>query len=183
MCSPLGRRAKGPPSFAESNDNRHTNHTDSHPNHSPPHSLPPIATGVFGGKVHLPSLPSIQQMLLADCLLPRRRVGPLLEVQLIQQYNFKAANHLRIIPPIQTSRPDYGKKIHTHFAIFRNYFAIFSNYFAIFGNYFVIFRNYFAIFRNYSAIFRDYSAIFRKPTLESIPQNFYNILQCCNQFA
>ena len=40
MCSPLGRRAKGPPSFAESNG--HTNHTqfmpDSYPNHAPPHS-------------------------------------------------------------------------------------------------------------------------------------------------
>ena len=148
MCSSLGRRAKGPPYFAESNGHTgHTNHTrfmpDSYPNHTPPHSLPPIPhPGCFGGAWRGPLESLVEECIClvcpasnqhptdAACLLPRRRVGPLLEVQLIQQYNFKAANHLRIIPsnhtpesypesypriipPIQTSRPDYGKKIHT----------------------------------------------------------------------
>ena len=133
MCSPL----KGPPSFAESNG--HTNHTrfmpDSYPNHVPPHSLPPIPhPGCFGGAWRGPLESLVEECIClvcpasnqrptdAACLLPRRRVGPLLEVQLIQQNNFKAANHTlescpRIIPPIQTSRPDYGKQIHTHIAI------------------------------------------------------------------
>ena len=60
---------------------------------------------------HEPSLPSAQQPTDTVCLLPHGAdVGPLLEVQPIQQYNSKAANHTpapescpesypRIIPP------------------------------------------------------------------------------------
>ena len=66
-------------------------------------------------------LTSNQHLIDAVCLL-LGAVDPLLEIYLILQYNFKAANHLRIIPsnhipelyselypriipPIQTSRP------------------------------------------------------------------------------
>ena len=132
MCSP-GRRAKESPPFAESNG--HTNHTrfmhDSYPNHVPPHtphpgcfggacggpgvkrvvSLVGLGVGVFGRRVHLRVCPATHGA----------EAGPLLKVQLIQQYNFKAANHTlesytescpRIKPPIQIPRPDYGKKTH-----------------------------------------------------------------------
>ena len=124
MCSPLGRRAKGPPSFAESNDNGHTNHIrfmpDSYPNHSPPHSPPPITTGVFGGRVHLPPASN-------RCCLPTASAqseptagspaNPTIQLQSCESYP-------RIIPPIQTSRPDYGKKIHTHVVVWSFYYRM-----------------------------------------------------------
>ena len=114
---------------------------DSYPNHAPLHSLPPIPhPGCFGGACRGPLVRTVVKRVVplglgswVEVGLPtasRRRVGPLLEVQPIQQYNFKAANHLRIIPsnhtpesyaesypriipPIQTYRPDFGKQIHT----------------------------------------------------------------------
>ena len=139
VCSPLGRRAKEPPSFAESNG--HTNHTrlmpDSYPNHAPPHSLPPSpthptswmfwwglqrATGVFGGECICLVCPASNR-----CCLPTASAqsgptagsptNPTIQLQSCES----SANHTlesyprvipRIIPPIQSSRPDYGKEIH-----------------------------------------------------------------------
>ena len=114
MCSPLGRRTKGPPSFAESNG--HTNHTrfmpDSYPNHAPPHSLPPIPhPGCFGGACRGPLESLVEECTCLVCSASNRCCLPTASAQsgpTIQQYNFKAANHLnhtlesypRIIPRI-----------------------------------------------------------------------------------
>ena len=72
-----------------------------------------VRFGVFGRRLQLLGLPSNQQILLAYCLTAQD-VGPLLEVQSIQQHNSKLtiipSTH---IPPIQTSRPHYGKHTHT----------------------------------------------------------------------
>ena len=46
---------------------------------------------------------SMYHLMDVACLLPRRKVGPLLEVQLIQQYNLKATNHLQIMSSNHTS--------------------------------------------------------------------------------
>ena len=108
---------------------------DSYPNHAPPHSLPPIPhPGCFGGACRGPLESLVEECTCLVCSASNRCCLPTASAQsgpTIQQYNFKAANHLRIIPsnhtpesypesypriipPIQTSRPDYGKKIHTH---------------------------------------------------------------------
>ena len=98
MCSPL----KGPPSFAESNG--HTNHTrfmpDSYPNHAPPHSLPPIASAQSGPTAGSPTCPTIQLQSCESSANHTLESSP-------ESY---PESYPRIIPPIQTSRPDYGKK-------------------------------------------------------------------------
>ena len=110
MCSPLGRRTKGPPSFAESNG--HTNHTrfmpDSYPNHAPPHSLPPIPhPGCFGGACRGPLESLVEECtclvcsasnrccLLAYCLSAERAHNPTIQLQSCESYP-------RIIPPNHT---------------------------------------------------------------------------------
>ena len=112
MRSPLGRRAKGPPSFAESNG--HTNHTrfmpDSYPNHAPPHSLPPIPhPGCFGGACRGPLESLVEECICLVCPASNRCCLPTASAQSgptagshKSQYNFKAANHLRIIPSNHT---------------------------------------------------------------------------------
>ena len=120
--------------------------------HTVSHHLPPIPhPGCFGGACRGPLESLVEECICLVCPASNRcclptasaQSGPLLEVQLIQQYNFKAANHLRIIPsnhtpesypesypriipPIQTSRPDYGKKYtHMfHFVIIAIYVSI-----------------------------------------------------------
>ena len=90
---------------------------DSYPNHAPLHSLPPIPhPGCFGGACRGP-LESLVEVCIClvcpasnRCCLPtpsRRRVGPLLEVQLIQQYTTSklqiiCESYPRIIPPNHT---------------------------------------------------------------------------------
>ena len=90
---------------------------DSYPNHAPPHILQPIPhPGCFGGTCRGPleSLVEECSCLVCPasnrCCLPtpsRRRVGPLLEVQLIQQYTTSklqiiCESYPRIIPPNHT---------------------------------------------------------------------------------
>ena len=146
MCSPLGRRAKGPPSLAEFNG--HTNHTrfmpDSYPNHAPPHSLPPIPhPGCFGGACRGPLESLVEECICLVCPASNRCCLPTASAQsgptagspanpTIQLQSCESsANHMnhtlesypriipRIIPPIQTSRPDYGEKIHVYIYIYK----------------------------------------------------------------
>ena len=84
MCSPLRRRAKGPPSFAESNG--HTNHTrfmpDSYPNHAPPHSLPPIPhPGCFGGACKGPLESLVEECICLVCPASNRCCLPTASAQ------------------------------------------------------------------------------------------------------
>ena len=111
------------PSFAESNG--HTNHTiharfiheSRTSTQSPTHPTSWLlwwdlqrVTGVFGGRVHLPSLPSVQQMLPAYSLTAQSRptagspTNPII-------YNFKAANHLRITPPNHTTYSNFPARL------------------------------------------------------------------------
>ena len=83
MCSPLGR-AKGPPSFAESNG--HTNHTrlmpDSYPNHAPPHSFPPIShPGCFGGACRRPLESLVEECICLVCPASNRCCLPTASAQ------------------------------------------------------------------------------------------------------
>ena len=134
MCSPLGRRAKGPPSFAESNG--HTNHTrlmpDSYPNHAPPHSLPPTPyPGSFGGACRGPLESLVEECIClvcpasacclgaewAHCWKSSKSNNTTSKLRILPSTHTPESypeSYPRIIPPIQTSRADYGKKIHTH---------------------------------------------------------------------
>ena len=125
--------------FAESNG--HTNcarfMSDSY-TQSPTHSTSWLfwwglerATGVFGGRVHLPSLPSIQPASNRCCLpTASAQSGPTAGSPTNPTIQHNTTSKLRIIcesypriipsnhiPPIQTSRPDYGKNIHTHISL------------------------------------------------------------------
>ena len=79
-----GVRAKGPPSFAESNG--HANHTrfmpDSYPNHAPPHSLPPIPhPGCFGGACRGPLESLVEECICLVCPASNRCCLPTASAQ------------------------------------------------------------------------------------------------------
>ena len=142
MCTLLGRRAKGPPCFAESNGQ--TNHTqfmpDSYPNHALPHSFAPIShRGCFGGASRKPLLEPLEEE--CDCLVcpafnrcclftasaqsgptAGSPTNPTIQLQRCESSaNHTLESYPRIIPRIMpsnhttysTSRPDYGKNMHT----------------------------------------------------------------------
>ena len=115
LCShvlSLGK-SQGTPSFADSNG--HTNYTRFMPGLRTFRQSPTHPTSGLGSWVE--ECICLVCPASSICCLPiasRRRVGPLLKVQPIQQYIFKAVNHTlepypRIIPP------DYGQaRTHPH---------------------------------------------------------------------
>ena len=101
---------------------------DSYPNQAPPHSLPPIPhPGCFGGACRGPLESLVEECICLVCPASNRCCLPTASAQsgptagspanpTIQlRIGESSANHTpesypRIIPPTQTSRPDYGKK-------------------------------------------------------------------------